>query len=125
MNYLMTVVQALEYSSILLKGDTKTIKNKIKDQKEGFLSVPLGTLGTSLSGNLLSRNGTVRAGERILRVAYASSIKKKKALISPHLLTNFELKEHFENEPKLNGVCITDNLSKTIKNVVYVINLDE
>ena len=74
----MTVAQALEDLSILLKGDTKTIKNKIKDQKGGFLSMLLGNLGASLLGNLLSRNGTVRAGERILRVAYASSIKKRK-----------------------------------------------
>ena len=33
---------------ILLKGVTKTIKNETKQQKGGFLSIPLGTLGASL-----------------------------------------------------------------------------
>ena len=41
-----------------LKGVTKTIKNKTKEQKEGFLNMFLGTL----LGNLLSGKGTVRAG---------------------------------------------------------------
>ena len=50
---------------------------------------------------------------------------KKKALISPHPSTNFELKEYFENEPRFYGVYFRDNLSKTIKNGTYVINLDE
>ena len=50
----MKIVQALEHSSILLKGVTKTIKNQTKEQKGGFLSMLLGTLGASLLGNLLS-----------------------------------------------------------------------
>ena len=53
----------------------------------------------------------------------------KKALIprnsSPHPLTNFEIKEYHENEPKFNGIYSRDNLPKTIKNGAYVINLDE
>ena len=52
----------------------------------------LGTLGASLLGNLLSGKGTVRAGEGIVRAGYGSSIKK--ALIPPHPLTNFEIKEY-------------------------------
>ena len=46
----MKIVQALEDSNILLKGVTKTIKNETKEQKEGFLSMLLGTLGASLLG---------------------------------------------------------------------------
>ena len=49
----------------------------------------------------------------------------KKALIPPHPLTNFEIKKYYENEPRLNDVYSRDNLHKTIKNGVYVINLDE
>ena len=45
MNYIMKIVQALEDSNILLKGVTKTIKNETKEQKWGFLSMLLGTLG--------------------------------------------------------------------------------
>ena len=44
------IVQALEESNILLKGVTKTIKNEIKEQKGGFLSMLLGTLGARLLG---------------------------------------------------------------------------
>ena len=62
MNDMIKVFQALEDSNILLKGVTKTIKNKTKEQKGGFLSMLLGTLGTSLLGNLLAGKGIVRAG---------------------------------------------------------------
>ena len=90
MNDIMKIVQALEYSNILLKGVTKTIKNEIKEQKGGFLCTLLGTLGASLLGNLLSRKGTVRAGEGMLRAGYGSSIKKKILVhIHNHILYKF------------------------------------
>ena len=60
MNDMMKIVQALEDSNILLKGVTKTIKNETKEQKGGFLSMLLGTLGASLLGNLLAGKGIVR-----------------------------------------------------------------
>ena len=62
MNDIMQIIQALENSNILLKRVTKTIKNEIKEQKGGFLSMLLGTLGASLLGNLLAGKGIVRAG---------------------------------------------------------------
>ena len=49
-------------SNILLKRVTKTIKNETKEQKGGFLSMLLGTLGASLLGNILAGKGIVRAG---------------------------------------------------------------
>ena len=61
-NDIMKIVQALEDFKILLKGVTKTIKNETKEQKGGFLTMLLGTLGTSLLGNLLTGKGIVRAG---------------------------------------------------------------
>ena len=45
---IMKITQALEDSNILLKGVTKTIENETKEQKGGFLSMLLGTLGASL-----------------------------------------------------------------------------
>ena len=36
MNDIIKTIQALENSSILLKGVTKTIKNETKEQNEGF-----------------------------------------------------------------------------------------
>ena len=62
MNDIMKIVQALEDSNILLKGVIKTIKNETKEQKGGFLSMLLGTLGASLLGNLLAGKGIARAG---------------------------------------------------------------
>ena len=62
MNDIIKIVQALKDSNILLKGVIKTIKNETKEQKVGFLSILLGTLGASLLGNLLTRKGIVRAG---------------------------------------------------------------
>ena len=61
-NYIMKIVQVLEDSNILLKGVSKRIKNETKEQKRGFLSMLLGTLGASLLGNLLTGKGIVRAG---------------------------------------------------------------
>ena len=62
MNDIMNIVQAFEDSNILLKGVTKTNKNKTKKQKGGFLSILLGTLGAILLGNILAGKGIVRAG---------------------------------------------------------------
>ena len=62
MNDIMKIVEALEDFNILLKGVNKTIENETKEQKGGFLSMLLGTLGATLLGNLLSGKGIVRAG---------------------------------------------------------------
>ena len=78
MNNIIKIAQALEVSNILLKGITKTIKNKTKEQKGGFLSMLLGTLGANLLENLLSGKGIVRAssgnknkkGKGIVRYGY-------------------------------------------------------
>ena len=80
MNDIMKIVQALEDSNILLKGVTKTIKNKTKEQKGGFLSILLGILGASLLGNLLSRKGIVRSSsgnkkeKEIVRAGYGNEM---------------------------------------------------
>ena len=45
-----------------------------------------------------------------------------------HPLTNFEIQEYYQNEPRFNGVFSSDNLpnnNNNIKNGAYVINLDE
>ena len=62
MNDIIKIVQALEDSNILLKGVTETVKNETKEQKGGFLSMLLGTLGANLLVNLLTGKGVVRAG---------------------------------------------------------------
>ena len=72
MNDITKIIQALENSNILLKGVTKTIKNQAKEQKRGFLSMLLGTLGASLLGNLLTGKGIFRA---------SSGNKKRKGIV--------------------------------------------
>ena len=62
MNDIIKTIQALEDSNILLEGVTRTTKNETKEQKRGFLSMLLGTLGTSLLGSLLTGKRIVRAG---------------------------------------------------------------
>ena len=81
MNEIMKIVQFLEDSNILLKGVTKTITNETKEQKGGFLSMLLGTLGASLLGNLLSGKGIVRAGEGIVLLAYFLLMVSRKMMI--------------------------------------------
>ena len=47
MQDLLKIVKSLEDSGILLTGITETVKNESKEQKGGFLSMLLGTLGAS------------------------------------------------------------------------------
>ena len=76
MDDIMKIIEALENSGVLLKGVTKTIENETKEQREGFLSMLLGNLGASLSGNLLTcGKGIVRAGEGVVRAG--ERVKKK------------------------------------------------
>ena len=76
MEDIMKIIEALENSGILLKRVSKTIENDTKEQRGGFLSMLLGTLGASLLGNLLTGGkGIMRAGDGIVR---AGSGSKKK-----------------------------------------------
>ena len=97
MNDIMKTIEALENSGILLKGVSKTIENETKEQKGGFLSMLLGTLGASLLGNLLSGGkGIMRAGEGsitskakgegIVRAAEGSKKKNLNSLLPFHPL---------------------------------------
>ena len=63
MQDIIKIIKELENSDVLLKGVSKTIENEIKEQRGGFLSILLGTLGDGLLGNLLTGKGIVRAGE--------------------------------------------------------------
>ena len=64
MNDIMKIIETLENSGILLKGISKTIENETKEQRGGFLSMLLGTLGASLLVNLSAGGkGIMRAGE--------------------------------------------------------------
>ena len=66
-------VKSLEDSDLLLKRVSRTVQNKAKKQKGGFLSMLM--LGTSLLGNILAGKGAIamnhgrgvnRAGEGVI-----------------------------------------------------------
>ena len=74
MKDIIQIVKSLEDSDLLLKGVSETIQNETKEEKRGFLSMLLGMMGASLSGNTLAGKGINRAGEGIVR---ATSENKK------------------------------------------------
>ena len=76
MQDLLKIVKSLEDSGILLDGITETVKNEVKEQKGGFLSLFLRALGDSLLGDLLTKyllgRGVITAGEGTIRAGYVS-----------------------------------------------------
>ena len=83
MDDILKIVKSLEDSGVLLKGVSETIQHEAKEQRGGFLSMLLGTLGVSLLGDVLSKGlsvcGVIRAGEGTIRAGYGSkrsSLKK-------------------------------------------------
>ena len=76
MDDILKIFSSLEDSGLLLKGVSETIQNEAKKQRGGFLSMLLGTLGTSLLGDLLTKNlsvkGVIRSGEEVIRAGFGS-----------------------------------------------------
>ena len=76
MDDIFKIVKSLEDSGVLLKGVSVTIQHEAKEQRGGFLSMLLGTLGASLLGDVLSKGlsgrGVIRAGEGKIRAGYGS-----------------------------------------------------
>ena len=83
MDEILKIVKSLKNSGVLLKGVSETIQHEAKEQRGGFLSMLLGTLGASLLGDVLSKglfgsgviragDGTIRAGEGTIRAGYGS-----------------------------------------------------
>ena len=68
MKDILKTVKSLEDSGLLLKGVSETIKDEAKEQKGAFFSMLLGTLGSSLLGNMLAGEGVMKAGEGTAKV---------------------------------------------------------
>ena len=51
--------------------------------------------------------------------------KKTGFWMPPHALTNFEIRKHYQFEPRFNGVYSRNNLPKKIKDGAYVLNNDQ
>ena len=80
MKVVIKTVKSLEDSSLLPERVSKTIENEVKEQKGGFLSMKLGTLGASLLGNILTGKGINRDREGIDRAAYGDKKGPKKKI---------------------------------------------
>ena len=74
MDDILKIVKSPENSGELLKGVSETIQHEAKEQRGGFLSMLLRTLGASLLGDVLSKGlsgrGVIRAGEGTIRAGY-------------------------------------------------------
>ena len=82
-NYIIKVADSIEDSGLLLKGVAEIVQNEVKEQKEGFLSMLLGTLGASLLGTPLTGRGVNRArkgrginraGKGVIRADYGNKM---------------------------------------------------
>ena len=59
MKDIIEILKSFEDSGLLFKGVSETIQNEAKEQKVGFLSMLIGTLGASLlGGKVFSRKRT-------------------------------------------------------------------
>ena len=83
------IVKSLKNSGLLLKRVSETIQNEAKEQKGGFFSMLLGTLGAGLLGNILAGKGTIakrqgqginRSSEGIVRAGYDRRSSKNKRM---------------------------------------------
>ena len=67
------------------------------------------------------------AGKGVIRDGDAEHVKEwlvqVRILIPPHLLTNFEIQNYYQSEPKSTGVYSRCNL-RNIKDGVYIVNRD-
>ena len=72
MNDILKILKSFKNSGLLLEGVSETIKNEAKEQKGGFLTILLGTLGANLLGNILAGKGVIRVGEGTAGVGYGS-----------------------------------------------------
>ena len=86
----------------------------------------LGALGVRLLQKTLPGKEINRAGDGIIKAGCGSkgSLIKRK-LIPAYLFTNIGMQKYNQNEFRFNGVYSRDNLPKKVKDVAYVINLDE
>ena len=60
----MKIVRSLEYSCLLIKGVTQTIKEEIKQQKNGTISM---LLNENLLGNVVAGKGVTKAVDEVRR----------------------------------------------------------
>ena len=114
---IIEIVKSLEDLCLLIKGFSKTIKNKLKKQIGGFFGVLLDIL----TANLLE---SIIAGIGVFKSWWGNKQSRPGFSIQPNPSSNFEIQKYYENEPKLNDFHPRIILPK-IKDGQYVLNLGE
>ena len=61
---------------------------------------------------LLTGKGTVKAGEDTVRAGEGTIRSLQKFLMSPHLVTNFEIQKYYQNRHETDNVYLRTNLHK-------------
>ena len=59
----MKIIKSPEESGLLIKEVNQIMKNEVKEQKEVFLGMLLGTLAAGLLGNLLKGKGAIATSQ--------------------------------------------------------------
>ena len=83
MKDIIEIIKSLEDSGLLLKGVSETVQNEDGEQKGGFLSMLLVTLGPSLLEKILRAKGVVakrinRAKEEVIKAGYGNKRRDHK-----------------------------------------------
>ena len=72
------IIEIVESLEDVPEGVSKTIQNKAKEQKRGFLSMLFGTLGANLLGNILAGKEINIAEEGAIAKSVSEETKSKK-----------------------------------------------
>ena len=59
---ILKIMKSLEENGVFIEGISDIVKQKVNKQKGGLLSLLLGTLASSILGNILSGKGWCRSG---------------------------------------------------------------
>ena len=67
LNGIMTKIKSPKHADLSIKCVGKTVENKLKEQKGGFLGMLAATFGATLLGNMLAGRRVIRSGEGVIR----------------------------------------------------------
>ena len=59
MRDIIKIAKSLQDSGLLMKSVSQTMKNETKEQRQYFVGMLLGTLGSTLLGNMLASKGMI------------------------------------------------------------------
>ena len=122
---IMKINVSLEESDLLIESVSETIQQLIKEQKNGFLSMLLDSLGASLLRNILT--GTVKQSNlpgRGVKRAGKEQLEQARIFNATASFKQFWKTKVLSKWPKFNNVSSLKDLLK-IKDETYVTNLDD